>query len=65
MEYANMIKSHYRNNETLRALSEAELDAVAGGALLNTLTESSAVGGWEFRSVFSRYVIGRHLPVPE
>ena len=60
-----MIKSHYRKSETLRALSEAELDAVAGGALLNALTESSTVGGWEFVSSFSRYVIGRSLPVPE
>jgi hypothetical protein len=46
-------------------LSANELDLVSGGVLLNTLTESSAVGGWEFQSVFSRYVIGRYLPVPE
>jgi hypothetical protein len=51
----------------VRTLQDAELDIVTGGMAVPgaVTTATSPVGGWTFTSVFSHYVIGRNLPVPD
>jgi hypothetical protein len=62
-----MFKTQKIDGNTLRPLQDAELDAVTGGMAMPgaITTATSPVGGWTFTSVFSHYVIGRNLPVPD
>jgi hypothetical protein len=62
-----MFKTKDIESNMLRTLQDAELDIVTGGAAVPgaVTTATSPVGGWTFTSVFSHYVIGRNLPVPD
>ena len=62
-----MFKTQYIESNVLRTLQDAELDIVTGGMAVPgaVTTATSPVGGWTFTSVFSHYVIGRNLPVPD
>ena len=62
-----MFKTQDIESNVLRTLQDAELDIVTGGMAVPgaVTTATSPVGGWTFTSVFSRYVIGRNLPVPD
>jgi hypothetical protein len=61
-----MFKPQDIESNVLRTL-DAELDIVTGGMAVPgaVTTATSPVGGWTFTSVFSHYVIGRYLPVPD
>jgi hypothetical protein len=62
-----MFKTQDIESNVLRTLQDAELDIVTGGMAVPgaVTTATSPVGGWTFTSVFSHYVIGRYLPVPD
>jgi len=65
-----MFESH-NSADAIRSLNDAELDAITGGIIIvggciatQTISMGTVPPDWSFNSVFTRYVIGRNLPVP-
>jgi len=60
-----MLKIQELGTEGLRTLSANELDLVTGGSFEGapaTITYGPSIGGWDYKDVFARPVLGRYTP---
>jgi len=60
-----MLKIQELGTEDLRTLSASELDLVTGGSFEGapaTITYGAPIGGWDYKDVFARPVLGRYTP---
>jgi len=58
-------KTSDRNDQTVRPLHDAELDAVIGGALdhcirVNTISGDVTTVGWTFKDIFAKPTLGTY-----
>jgi hypothetical protein len=58
-------KTSDRNDQTVRPLHDAELDAVIGGALdhcirVNTISGDVPTAGWTFKDIFAKPTLGTY-----